>query len=132
MNKQTFIVRSEEVRANLMREVAAMQIVTPQEVTIKPYRKKRSLSQNAYLHMILGIIADETGNSIEDVKEAYRDMFLGKVAVSLGGEERIVGRSTTKLNTQEMNDLLDKIRAHAATELGINLPLPEDRFYEAA
>jgi hypothetical protein len=132
MNKQTFILRDETIRANLMAAVAKLRLDKLLLVTIEPYRKKRTLSQNAYLHLLLGIIADETGNSIDDVKEAYRDMFLGKVPVTLGAEERMVGRSTTTLETVEMNELIEKIRAHAAAELGISLPIPEEAHLRAA
>ena len=31
---------------------------------------------------------------------------------------------------EEMTEFLNKIQADAATELGITLPLPEDRFFE--
>ena len=130
--KDVFILRDETVRAHLMAAISRLRLDKPLEVIIQPHRKKRSLSQNAYLHMILGIIADETGNSLDDVKEAYRDMFLGKVPMQWGGEERMVGRSTTTLDTMEANVFIDKIRAHAATELGIVLPLPEEQHLRAA
>lgn len=132
MKRETFIVRDEAIRANLMAFIATMRLDRPLEVVIQQYRKRRSLSQNAYLHLILGIIADDTGNSLDDVKEAYRDMFLGKVPIPFGSEERMVGRSTTTLDTMEANDFIDKIRAHAATELGIVLPIPEEVHLRAA
>ena len=34
-----------------------------------------------------------------------------------------------RLNTVQMTDFLNKVKADAATELGITLPLPEDRYY---
>lgn len=39
--------------------------------------------------------------------------------------------STTDLNTLQMTNYLEKVKADAATEFGITLPLPEDRNYEA-
>lgn len=41
----------------------------------------------------------------------------------------VVG-STSKLNTNQMKTFMDKVQADAATELGINLPLPVDQYYK--
>lgn len=95
------------------------------QITVEPYRKKRSLNQNAYLHMILGVIANETGNSIEDVKEFYKYQYLGTKPILVGEIDCFVSRSTTELSTKEMADFTEKIIAHAQTELGIILPAQE-------
>lgn len=122
-----FIVRNNEIRATVLSAIRELDVTASAwTVVIKKFRRKRTTSQNALLHKWFGIIADDTGNTIEDVKEAYRDMFLGKVEVFLGGESRLVGKSTTKLNTQEMSDFMGKIQAHAASELIIRLPQPEE------
>ena len=44
--------------------------------------------------------------------------------------EMIVAGSTSKLNTLQMTDFLNKVQADAAVELGIRLPLPADRYYQ--
>ena len=41
----------------------------------------------------------------------------------------VVG-STSKLNTIQMKTFMDKVQADAATELGVNLPLPVDQYYK--
>lgn len=127
MDKQTFIVRSEEVRANLMREVAAMQIVTPQEVTIKPYKKSRSLEQNALYWKWCGIIASDTGHNADEIHEFCKIKFLEPVFVEINGEVHEARRTTTKLKVDEMSAFMNKVHAWATGELGILLPLPEER-----
>ena len=42
----------------------------------------------------------------------------------------MVKGSSSSLNTVQMTKFLELIKADAATELGIQLPLPADRFYE--
>ena len=98
----------------------------PWQITIARHRKKRSLPQNAWLHAMFSTIADETGNDIETVKAFYRDLFLGRVLVRIGDDERMVGRSTTTLKTDEMAELCEKVHAHALAELGIYCPHPDD------
>lgn len=54
-------------------------------VEIKSRRKPRSLAQNAYLHMVLQMIADETGNDLEDVKSTVKAMYAQKAFAGQGG-----------------------------------------------
>ena len=44
--------------------------------------------------------------------------------------ERIYNTSS-KLNTEQMTTFLNQLQADAQTELGITLPTPQDRFWEA-
>jgi hypothetical protein len=41
----------------------------------------------------------------------------------------VVGGTST-LNTVQMTDFMNKVQADAATEWGITLPLPADRYYQ--
>ena len=123
----TFILRDETVRQRAAEFVAALSMGTLWEVTIKPHVKKRSLDQNALWHAMIGEVAKATGNSHDDVAEAVKQMFLPPRFVEVGGKTMEVRRSTTKLNTKEMTDLIDQLVAWAGSELGIALALPEER-----
>ena len=125
-------IRDEKSRQIALDFIAGLNLDKEWDVTVERHKDKRSLSQNALLHRWFGIIADETGNTRDDIKEAYRDMFLDKVPVQIGGKECLVGRSTTKLSTAEMAEFMDKVQAHAASELGILLPLPFQQGREMA
>ena len=120
------IIRDEVIRVRVMDLIAKLDLRKPWEITVKPYRKKRTLSQNGLMHMWLGIIADHLGYGIDEVKDIYRDKFLPKVPRQFGDEERMVGRSTVSLDTAEMGAFCDKIYAHATSELGLLLPIPEE------
>jgi O-antigen/teichoic acid export membrane protein len=59
----------------------------------------------------------------------YCKRFLCKV-IEIGNHREKIYNTSSKLTMEEMTEFLNKIKADAATELGITLPLPEDRFFE--
>lgn len=99
-------------------------------LTIKKQTKDRSINQNALMWMWFACIADTTGNTKEEVHDAYCYMFLSR-PVTMGNRRGNIPMGTSKLNTEEMKEFLDKVQADAASELGITLPNPEDQYFEA-
>lgn len=97
-------------------------------VKIERHSEKRSLDQNALMWLWFTCIEHETGTEKIDIHDYYCSKFLRRVVV-VNGEETVVVGSTSKLNTVQMTDFLNKVQADAADEIGIKLPLPEDRFY---
>lgn len=97
-------------------------------ISIKRKVEPRTLSQNALMWLWFACIERETGTDKLDVHDHYCKKFLRR-RIYLNGLEDIVVGSTSKLNTLQMKEFLDKVQADAATEMGINLPLPEDRYY---
>lgn len=70
------------------------------------------------------MIADDTGNSPEQVHEALKMMFLPRQFVSLGEKVTEVAKSTKDLTTVEFEDYLMRCRVFAGEELQIQVPLP--------
>ena len=99
-------------------------------MTIKRMSKKRSIQQNDLLWMWMECISRETGTGKDDVYMYYCKKFLCKV-ITIGEKQEKIYNTSSKLNTEQMTDFLNKIQADAAQELGIRLPQPEDRFFEA-
>ena len=101
-------------------------------------KKQRTLSQNNYLHLILGYFAAETGNTVEYVKREYfkkhcnRDLFLIFKDDHLLGKQMYDLRSTRDLSKEEMSVAIDRFRNWSASEGGIALPDAEDREFLAA
>lgn len=93
-------------------------------------KSRRSLTQNSYLHAILGALALETGNSLEVVKlEIYKkkvnpDLYLRTKSDPLLGEIEVV-RSSRDLTKEEMSLSIDRYKKFCA-EQGIFLPEPGD------
>lgn len=94
-------------------------------VSIKEWREKRSLSQNSLLHVWIDIIANETGNTQEDVKTALKDLFLQLKVVKVGKVERMVRTETSSLDVGQMAEFMDRVLSFAAVDLGITLPSTE-------
>lgn len=90
-------------------------------VTIKISRpvKVRSQSQNRMYWAILGNISGHTGHSSEELHEYFKDAFMPRSYLRLGGVEHEVPKSTTTLTTQEFNQYLEMISAFAANNLGM-------------
>lgn len=92
-------------------------------------KPKRTLSQNSYLHILLGYFASQTGNTLEWVKQQYYkklcnpDLFIGEKEDRFLGRIKYV-RSSADLRTDEMNLSIERFRNWSASEAGIYLPEP--------
>lgn len=96
-------------------------------VTFSSLRKVRSGNQNRfYWGICMSMIALETGHSPEEIHEWCKDAFLPRSYVTIAGVEREIAKSTTDLTTTEFEAYLDRIRAFAAQELRMNIPLPNE------
>lgn len=91
----------------------------------------RSHNQNSYLHLIIGVIAMETGVSLEYAKREYfkklvnRDLFIRKEQDRFSGEIEVI-RSSADLTIEEMRIAIDRFRMWASQN-GFYIPSPEDR-----
>lgn len=104
-------------------------------VEIKSRRKPRSLPQNAYLHIILQMIADETGNSLEVIKSTLKAMYAKKTLLDKDGEpiyDKATGevvsyiQDTKDMSTVEAMIFTEKVRMFAQDFCGMSIPSPGD------
>lgn len=92
----------------------------------------RTLRQNSYLHLIIGIVAKELGTNIDDAKMTYyklvanREIFVRRKMDKVLGMEREYLRSSKELNKDEMSKSIDRFKQWAAQNK-IILPEPEDK-----
>ena len=90
----------------------------------------RTKAQNSYLHLILGVVAMDTGNTLDYTKEVYfkrlvnPDIFVKEVNDLYVGKVQVV-RSSADLSVETMSTAIDKFKRWAA-EQGIYIPEPED------
>lgn len=98
-------------------------------ITIKRANEKRSIPQNDLMWMWFTCIERETGTPKDDVYMYYCKKFLMK-NIQVGNKMERIYNTSSKLNQEQMTEFLNKIQVDAATELGITLPKPEDRFFE--
>jgi len=89
------------------------------KVDLKEVRKNRSNDQNAYLHLLFSIMADEVGDTLESVKLDVK-IELGYYTTSARGNK--IPAHTSKMNTKQFSEFVDKMKAWAMADLGIALP----------
>lgn len=93
----------------------------------------RTLNQNAYLHLILGYFATETGYTLDYVKRCYfkelvnGDLFVTESDGKFGKVQDL--RSTADLTKEELSKAIDRFRFWSETEAGIYLPEADEREY---
>ena len=93
----------------------------------------RSSSQNRYLHLLLGYLALETGNTLEYVKEQYYKrtanpgLFVRKKEDTLLGRETEETRSSADLSKEEMAMSITRLRDWSSQEAGIYLPSADEQ-----
>ena len=97
------------------------------ELTEKTFR---SPNQNRYLHLLIGVVAIETGNTLEDAKKWYfketcnPDLFHVQHRDKMGNCIDHI-RSTAELTKEEMSTAIDRFKRWGA-ENGIYMPNPDD------
>lgn len=96
------------------------------ELTLGKPEKPRSGQQNRYLHgIVMTLISEATGYTLEEAKEIVRAKFLS-YELKVGDEIVTVGRSTASLNTKEFNLLVKQCQKWGAEDLDIYIPDPEE------
>ena len=102
-------------------------------VELRKINQNRSLSQNAYLHLILGFFSIEYGDAIDYVKEeifkktANKDIFETEFVNRKTGAIRKGLRSTKALDSGEMTEAIDRFRDYSSKEAGIYLPSTDEK-----
>ena len=93
-------------------------------VTIKKYRKKRTLPMNSLYWVWLNGLADHIGTTADVLHELYKKKYLQDRSVVICGHEYKVAGSTTGLDTKEMSEYMNKVKIHANEFLNYYLPDP--------
>ncbi len=100
-------------------------------VEIKVRRPKRTLRQNAYLHLILSFFASQHGCTTEYVKQRYFKLLVNPQSFVVEREDKFLGkikilRSSSDLNTEEMTLCIERFRNWSASEAGIYIPSADE------
>lgn len=98
-------------------------------IELSEKRRNRTLSQNNYLHLLLGYFACQTGNTLAWVKEKYYKQACNADLYVEERDDALIGRVTSvkssrDLNTEEMNLSIERFRNWSASEAGVYLPEP--------
>ena len=102
-------------------------------IELRKINQDRSLSQNAYLHLILGFFSIEYGDTIDYVKEEIFKKMVNKAIFETEFVNRKTGeirkgiRSSSALDSREMTEAIERFRDYASKEAGIYLPTPDEK-----
>lgn len=85
---------------------------------IRQWSKRRTLDQNALLWVYYSIIANDTGNTAQEIHEIAKRELLEPQFVTYKKKTYKIPGSTTKLSKSEFGDFLDRI----ASWSGVPIP----------
>lgn len=93
-------------------------------------KRRRTNPQNAYLHVALGILAMETGNSLESIKQEVFKRRVNPDLFIVEKDDPILGhiqtlRSSRDLDKEEMSKAIDRYLKFCADN-GVYIPSPEE------
>ena len=94
-------------------------------------KPQRSLSQNAYLHVLIAYFACQYGETEEYVKREYFKKLVNPDTFIRERDDRFLGRikylrSSADLTTEEMTLCIDRFRNWSSAQAGIYLPSPDE------
>lgn len=110
---------------------AVVELKDISEVVKQTDESKRTNLQNKHLHVALGILATETGYSLESIKSLVfkrmvnPDLFIVEKDDPILGHIQIL-RSSRDLDKEEMSKAIDRYRKFCADN-GVYIPSPEEK-----
>ncbi len=118
---RTFHVRDRKSRARIASVILKLPLEREWDITVRRHVKRRTEKQNRRLHLLLSLVAEETGQQLEDVKLGYKALFTEPTVVDMGDRKVKIYPSTAKMNTEELNTFMTKVEIHAIETFGIIL-----------
>ncbi len=98
-------------------------------------RPQRSLKQNAYLWLILGYWASQTGYTKAEAEAIYKEISkdIYYIQKEIYGNEVTYIRHTYELNTEEMTTTIERFRNWSAANdaYPVYIPAPNESYYFA-
>ena len=97
-------------------------------------KSNRTRSQNSYLHLIIGYLAIETGNSIEWVKREYFKKLCNRELFVIEKDDKYIGKSeelksSRDLSKEEMTLAIERFRNWSSETAGIYLPSANEQLF---
>ncbi len=133
--KKKIKLKNEEIRQHLIEVINGLPLDPVHVIEIKPYKRNRSMEQNAYYWKLLRIMGDDLGYSVDELHVEMKKRFLLPYLISKEPElenaaienEEALARviSTTILKVNEFSEYLEQV-IKLAMSLGIKIPYKED------
>lgn len=94
-------------------------------VDLTEKRGQRTLNQNSYFYLLLGIAGLELGYTTEEMKQILKTEICNDI-FSYGKDGHIFLRSTADLSSKQMTNVIDKFKVEMA-KMNIYLPDPNEQ-----
>lgn len=114
-----FVARGSEQLRGLAELILGLSPEKPWRVEVIQHRAKRTNEQNKLIWALYTEIARGTGHTAEEIHEAMKAKFLPPRQITVGDQVLMVPGSTTKQDTLEFSEYVERVRAWAASELGV-------------
>lgn len=121
-----FIIKTQQIKQNALDAVMSIMQGDNMEVIIKPHKEDKTGEQRAWLHILFGLISEETGYTKVEVKELVKKQLLGTKIVTIGKVTKEVTASSESESRKGYSELIEGTYRLAA-EAGIQLPSPKYR-----
>jgi hypothetical protein len=113
--KRTYVIANQDAARAAVNCIAALKFDDIHQVVVEPYDPKRTNAQNDLLHAWLRAIANETGYTVDEVKQLAKREILGVRKVEFNGREHEVVPSTADMGKKEFSEFVDRVIAWAQT-----------------
>lgn len=139
------VIRDERTRQRAASFVANLAVGKPLQVDIKPFKRNRSVAQNAVYWRTITIIGNELGYSKDEMHRMVKECLLLPIlerddpdvdrlasVLKAQGEEKSLATvlSTKHLTVAQFSELIQDVESFAG-DMGIGLPSPDEQYYEA-
>jgi hypothetical protein len=117
-----YILRNADVREHAIERIRMLNLKTeePWAIYIAPYKRIRSLEQNAAYWRIVGKICDATGHSKNVIHTLLKKEALGVDLAEVNGKVIEAVRSSAKVDRGDFSELIE--HAHElASGLGVDV-----------
>jgi hypothetical protein len=124
-----YIARNEKMRSWILDKIKVHDL--PFRLYIERLERNRSINQNDYLHgIVFKMISEHTGHSLDEVKEGYLSKFNVGYYLDNKGRWRLRTLRTSEMTTISFETFSEWVRADAAIEMNLYIPLPMEVFVE--
>lgn len=100
----------------------------PIKVKVDNIYKQRTIAQNRYMHMILGMYAKHLGMTPKEMKDEMQKKYLLVSEKTIDGQLFYEVKKTELLDTNELEIFNEDIRRDAMAEHTFYIPMPNETF----
>lgn len=112
----SIILRREENKAHAIKRIQAIKPdeENPLAIWIGPYRKIRSLEQNALYFKLIGLVADATGHSRDALHQFFKREAFGVQVQSIGERTFEFVPSSATVSRGDFGELIEHVQRFIA------------------